>query len=36
MARNKLSVGNVEILVLQDNESALPLRIIFPKVAPES
>ena len=36
MARNKLSVGNVEILVLHDNESALPLSMTFPKVAPES
>ena len=36
MVRNKLSFGNVEILVLHDNESALPLRMIFPKVAPES
>ena len=33
---NKLSVGNVENLVLHDNESALPLSMIFSKVAPES
>ena len=36
MVRNKLSVGNAEILVLHDKESALLLSMIFPKVVPES
>ena len=32
MAASKLSVGNAEILVLHDNESALPLSMTFPDV----
>ncbi len=33
MAASKLSVGNAEILVLHDNESALPLSMTFPDVS---
>ena len=33
MVQHKLTVGNVEILALHDNESALPLKQIFPGVA---
>ena len=33
MAASKLSVGNAELLVLHDNESALPLSMTFPDVS---
>jgi hypothetical protein len=36
MAGSKLSVGNVEILALHDNQSALPLNLIFPHVLAEA
>lgn len=36
MAGSKLSVGNVEILVLQDNETTFPLSMVFPNVSPEA
>ena len=32
MAEAKLTVGNVEILVMHDAESALPLEMTFPHV----
>ena len=35
MAGTKHTVGNVEILGIHDNESALPLSMIFPGVTPE-
>ena len=35
MVQNRLTVGNVEILALHDNESAVPLNQIFPGVAAE-
>ena len=36
MAGAKLTVGNVEIIALHDNEAALPLAMIFPDVPPEA
>ena len=36
MAETRLTVGNVEILALHDNESALPLTMIFPAVPAEA
>ena len=36
MAGAKLIVGNVEILALYDNQSALPLSMTFPNVATEA
>ena len=36
MAGAKLTVGNVEILALHDNQSALPLSMVFPNVATEA
>ena len=32
----KLTVGNVEILALQDDQSALPLSMVPPNAAPEA
>ncbi len=36
MAQSKLTVGNVEILVMHDAESALPLDQTFPDVPPDA
>ena len=36
MAGAKLTVGNVEIIALHDNEAALPLAMTFPDVPPEA
>lgn len=36
MPEHKLSVGNVEVLVLHDNDGALPLNMIFPAVPSEA
>ena len=36
MAETRLTVGNVEILALHDNESALPLSMTFPAVPAEA
>ena len=36
MAEAKLTVGDVEIIALHDNESALPLAMTFPDVPPEA
>ena len=36
MAGAKLSVGNVEIIALHDNEAALPLIMTFPDVPAEA
>lgn len=36
MAGSKLTVGNVEILALHDNEAALPLTMTFPDVPAEA
>ena len=36
MAGAKLTVGNVEILALHDNEAALPLTMTFPEVPAEA
>ncbi len=33
MAEVKLTVGNVQILVMHDAESALPLEMTFPNVS---
>ena len=36
MAGSKLSIGNVEILVLHDNETAFPLSMVFPDVSADA
>ena len=36
MAGAKLTVGNVEIIALHDNEAVLPLAMTFPDVPPEA
>ena len=36
MAGSKLTVGNVEILTLEDTETALPLNMLFPQVPAEA
>ena len=36
MAEVRLTVGNVEILVMHDAESALPLEMTFPHVTAEA
>ena len=36
MPESRMTVGNVEILALNDNESAMPLNQLFPSVPAEA